>query len=273
MTDLFESPKRSILRAHHHILDLESQIRDFSNDNAWSYVVEKDSDGIHDVHKIKFARRLPDDLPSILFDAVNNLRASLDQCSYASALAAKSRSLRNVKFPFAKDQAHWGNAVNGLKDLHPDIRQLFLGANAYEGGNDALWALNEICNAKKHFALIPFNVGTARLMLEIEDPEGPLMSRTGKNFRVAGFYGRVGGLIGPASGTRWNAEKYELVLLRTDHKPKVRYDAKVAISVAIDGLKLLRGKPIVGILRQISNLVARIGQETEAECRRLGFIV
>jgi hypothetical protein len=102
MVDFFESPKRTILRAKHHILDLESQIAAFTNEKPWSYLVEDDSDGTHKLHKIRFARRLPDDLPSILFDAVNNLRAVLDQCAYASAIAAKSPSLKHIKFPSRK---------------------------------------------------------------------------------------------------------------------------------------------------------------------------
>ena len=272
MIDLFESPKRSILRAHHHIADLAAHVRAFEIEKAWSYVVDDDTDSFHKLHKIRFARRLPDDLPSILFDAVNNLRAALDQCAYASAIAAKGTSLKHVKFPFANDQAHWLNAVRGsCKDLPPEIRSLFERCNAYKGGNDALWALNEICNTKKHFALVPLSIGSAKLTLELEDPTGPTLSRTGKGVRVAGFYGTVGWRISPTSRL-WDARKNELLLLRTDPKPKIHYHADVAVSVAIEGIDILRSKPAVGVLEEMLKITAKIGAETEAECRRLGFI-
>jgi hypothetical protein len=174
--------------------------------------------------------------------------------------------------PFAKDKAHWGNAVRGgCSDLPSEIRSLFEKCNAYKGGNDTLWALNELCNAKKHFALVPFRIGSASLMLEVESETGPMLSRTGQNFKVAGYYGLVGGPISPTS-RQWCAEKNELLLLRTPPKNNVRYDANIAVSVAIEGVEILRGKPAIGVLYEMSQVVAKIGGATEAECRRSGII-
>jgi hypothetical protein len=52
----------------------------------------------------------------------------------------------------------------------------------------------------------------------------------------------------------------------------VRYDANIAVSVAIEGVEILRGKPAIGVLYEMSQVVAKIGGATEAECRRSGII-
>lgn len=277
MVDHFESAKRTVRRAKHHIDDLERQIIAFTDNNSWTYVVDLDADGFHQLHKIRFSRSLPDDLPSILFDAVSNLRASLDQCGYACVIAAKSKSLKHIAFPFAKDEAHWPAKVAGCcKDLPSEIIALFRRCNAYKGGNDVLWALNELCNTKKHLSLVPLAAARAILKI-IPTAEHELASKfatpeqIAKGASPAGFYGLAGGSVTPKN-TGWNPSKNELLLLRTDPKKNVNYDANVSLTVSIEGIDILRRKPAVSVLKQMLDAVAAVGEATEGECRRLGLI-
>ncbi|MCK1638939.1 hypothetical protein IVA95_15340 [Bradyrhizobium sp. 157] len=278
MVDHFESPKRTIQRAKHHIDDLERHVIAFTASNTWTHVVDLDADGFHHLHKIRWSRSLPDDLPSILFDAVNNLRSALDQCGYACAMAAKNKSTKHIKFPFAKDETHFLRALPGCcKDLPAEIIALFRSYNAYKGGNDVLWALNELCNTKKHFSLVPMTAGRAILRI-IPTAEHPLASKArptaehlAKGVSPAGFYGLVGGNVSPRD-PRWDASRNELLLLRTDPKKHVNHDANVSPTVSIEGIDFLRHKPAVGVLKQMLNAVAAVGEATESECRRLGLI-
>src|ERR1700730_12081805 len=75
-------------------------------------------------------------LPCVLFDAVNNLRAVLDQTGYSSAIASKRPSFKAVKFPFGPcEQDFLNNLAGGCKDLPPEIRALFKEFKAYKGEN------------------------------------------------------------------------------------------------------------------------------------------
>ena len=72
-------------RAKQQIDDLETQIHTFAKEKPWSHIVEKDADGVANLHKVKFTERLSEDLPHIVFEAANNLRAVLDQLGFAVA--------------------------------------------------------------------------------------------------------------------------------------------------------------------------------------------
>jgi len=157
MADLFASPKNMLRRAKYHINDLNTQISAFMHDKPWSHVIEKDVDGITDLHKVKFNKRLSDDLPGIVFDAANNLRPVLDQMAFAIAVVHTGKiNPTSAKFPFGPTESKMlNNANGGCKDLPPVIQALFEGFRPYKRGNDALWALNELANTPKHKILIP----------------------------------------------------------------------------------------------------------------------
>ena len=106
MADLFASPRLTILRAQHHIDDLNAKINQFVSIQPWSHRIENDSANPgHELHKIVFERRLPPDLPNIVFDVANNLRAVLDQLGYASAVASGKVDPKSTQFPFGDDAA------------------------------------------------------------------------------------------------------------------------------------------------------------------------
>jgi hypothetical protein len=222
MADLFYSPRLTLARAKHHIRDFNQIVNTFINDNPWTYLVDKDSNPGCDVHKIKFLRQLPEELPCILFDITNNLRAVLDQSGYASAIAARSPSLKAVKFPFGPTEEKWRNNLSGgCKDLPSVIRSLFEGFKAYEGGNWALWSLNEIANTKKHCALMPLRIGNAQASFPAEVPDGTII-------------GHVIGPDGVAKG--WDAEKREMKLVTVPTGLDPHITGNFTFSVAIQGI-------------------------------------
>ena len=255
MTDLFYSPRLTFARAQHHIKDFNRVVGDFVHRDTWAHVVDKDSQPGKEIHKIEFLRPTPDTLPCILFDAVNNLRAVLDQAGYAAAVAAGSPSLKAVKFPFGPTETDFrNNLAGGCKDLPPEIRALFERQNAYEGGNNALWAINEMANAKKHFALIRARIGN--VSAAVSHDAGPPPGMAGEFKKIS-----------PAVG--WDAEKNEMILIIADADADVR--GHFAFTVVIDSIKVLARKDARHALYEMSSIVQGILLATEAECRRLGF--
>lgn len=174
MADIFKSAKSVLRRADHHIMDLKSAIQTFTPDKPYTYRVDYDSQAGKYIHKAIFSEEFSDDISCIFFDAINNLRASLDQMTYI--IAMRVRPARNpddfAPFPFAKDAKHWPDKIKGLKnDIPSEICAIFEGFKPYKGGNDTLWSLNYIANVKKHAILIPSGFGG--VMVSVPKHESP----------------------------------------------------------------------------------------------------
>jgi hypothetical protein len=243
-------------RAKRHLADLEAQINAFSRDKPWNMVVEKDADGITNVIKIKFTERLSEDLPHIVFDCANNLRSALDQAAFAIATKHVGHSMaKSAKFPFGLSEGDMlNNLAGGCKDLPTEISDLFQGFKPYKGGNNALWAMNELCNAPKHKMLYPVVIGDGGVGL-------------GGNFAV----GASSLQIGPS---RWDSEKNEIAFARfPDGAIQGNPNFNLAFTVTLDDVdEVIRGQNPIQVLRAMTGEVERILVATERECRRIGLI-
>jgi hypothetical protein len=163
MTDLFSSSKLMMCRARHHIGDLANQINAFMDGKPWTHLVENNVDGTKNLHKIKFTKRLPEDTSCMVFDAANNIRSVLDQMAFA--IAVKHTGIikpKSAKFPFGPTEFDMlNNSKGACKDLPPEISSLFESFRPYKGGNNLLWALNELANTPKHETIVPVGIGGA----------------------------------------------------------------------------------------------------------------
>ena len=171
--DPFDSPCLTLERAKHHIRDLKQVIQAFKNEQPqpWSYEIDTDSQPPNTVYKIRFHKLPPSDATCILFDAVNNLRATLDQIGYSAAIASGKIKPERTKFLFGndvKDPSKWKST-----DLPAEIVDLFRSIEPYEGGNgQRLWAVNRLCNLKKHSQLVPTKITGAVARFAAWVPDG-----------------------------------------------------------------------------------------------------
>src|SRR4051812_38190248 len=158
MVDVFYSPRLTLCRAHHHIRDFESQINAFVYEKPWAVFVDNQR---HEL-RLQFSKDLPPNLPCIVFDVANNLRATLDQCGYAASLASGRTNPKRAYFPFGDDLPGLDNNIVCRKiceHVPPEIVTLFRSFKPYKGGDDTLWALNKLCNTQKHCMLAPTVIG------------------------------------------------------------------------------------------------------------------
>ena len=255
MADIFKSPKSMLSRAKRHLADLEAQIKAFMHDKPWNVVIEKDVDGTTNVLKIKFTKRLSEDLPHIIFDCANNLRSALDQAAFAIGIKHMGSQPKAAKFPFGPSERDMlNNLAGGCKDLPAEIRDLFKGFKPYKGGNNAIWALNELCNAPKHKTLYPVVIGSGGASL-------------GGNFAIGSGGIR---LQSPA----WDSEKNEVEFVRfPDGAIQGNPNFNFALTVAFDEVdEVIRSQNPIGALRAMTGEVERILVATERECRRIQLI-
>lgn len=252
MVDMFASAKSMLRWADKRIADLESEISAFMNEKPWSIVVEKDVDGVTDLHKIKFTKMLSDDIPHLVFDAANNLRPVLDQAAFAIAVQhTGNKSPKSAKFPFGPTEDDMLNNLRGAgKDLPSEIQDLFKGFKPYKGGNNALWALNELCNVPKHKMIIPVMMGGI---------SANFLGDSATKVRIPNF--------------AWDREKNEIIFLIGDPGYHARYQAQFTFTVALDNVeKIIRGQNPVSALRTMAAEVGHVLTAAETECRRIRLI-
>jgi hypothetical protein len=255
MANIFKSPRSMLSQAKRHLSKLETDINAFVRDKPWTTVIEKDVDGLTNLIKVKFTRQLSEELPHIVFDCANNLRPVLDQIAFGIGRKHTGADPKSAKFPFGPTETDMlNNLAGGCKDLPAEIRDLFAAFKPYKGGNNALWALNELCNAPKHKMIYPIGIGGVGLGL-------------GGNFVVG-----AGGIL---ILNTWDSDKNEIIYASfPDGAIQGNPNFHLAFSVALDEVdEIIRGQHPVKVLRSMTGEVERVLMATERECRRIGLII
>jgi hypothetical protein len=217
MANVFDSARLTFVRAKHHADDFKAVIDNFVNDKHWTYVVDRQTQPGQIIHKIAFTSPLPEILPCILFDAASNLRAVLDQTGYAAAIATGKAFPKKTSFPFGKDLTALNNNLDGrrsvCKDIPPEIVAGFRRFKPYKGGNDILWALNKLCNTKKHCSLVPLRIAN----------------------RSVSIFGKIPAERIP-NKLLWDGEKREVTLFTVLPIDDVKVTGHFSFSIAIGGV-------------------------------------
>lgn len=248
--DPFRSPKQKLARAQEHIRDFEAACKIFIEGNPYARSIEVDTDGVTKLHKIKLTQDIPDRLTDLAQDSIEALRHTLDQIGYACALLAGKANPRCAYFPFASSGGELAAVIRGrCKDIPSDIVSVFRSYQPYQGGNDELWAMSKIANAK-HTVLVP--VGHAS--------EGFRMKR--------GTIRGPGAIMCP----RWDSEKQEMVFAKSGPGGDIEYDVEFAFYIAFGNVPIFEGRPVLDVLKYLANVVDSIITATEAECRRIGLL-
>ncbi|CAH1077743.1 hypothetical protein [Candidatus Nitrotoga sp. 1052] len=249
--DPFSSSKRRISRAKSHINELKGKADQFLKDNPCSRVIERDSDGIHEVHKIKFSA-IPDIIEDIAIDALSSLRPALDHAAYVIAIATGTHTTKSAYFPISNSETELENVIaRNCKDIPVEIVSLFRTFKPYAGGNDLIWALNRANNSNKHRLLVPF----------FQFPRD-------MNLRVRGT-GGSGVHIPPLI---YDRAKNEIVFAVIATDTQLEYNLNGTYCIAFDGIAPIEGYSVTDVLNAMVREVERIVMATETEARRIGLV-
>lgn len=244
MSDIFHSSKSCINRAKYHLYDFNRQLNSFMNTNPCVSFIETDPNTAEEIHKIKLTKPLPTVLSNIAFDAAINLRCALDQCIFALSFGKGGRF---AAFPFASDASHFEDAVKGrCKHLPVEIANLIRTFKAYKGGNDLLFALNELANTSKHAIICPVGLTNSNITYEG-------MSNISITFPF------------------WDRTKNEMELFRMPKGNTTEININFSLTVEIGDIEFVEGKPAVAVLDQLIRVVEGIVMAIEAEAKRLGL--
>jgi hypothetical protein len=250
MPDPFESSRRKVARAKEHIADLEREWVTFLATGPCSPFVEPDpNEPKHQLHKLRFSKPLPDSFANLTKEAVQHLRGALDNVGYGLAVSAGKASPRHTAFPFAGSAVEFDNAIKGRsKDIPEEICAIFRAYRPYRGGNDFLWALNEVAITDKHKLL---------------------------NIAIASELGNVSGsgaLVRMHVNPVWDGIKQEIELLSSATGHAVKYHIEFTLFIAFDEIAVVGGEPVLEILRYFVKIVEEIFVSLETEARRIGLV-
>jgi hypothetical protein len=265
MTDFFHSARLTFERAQYHIHDFKAVVDNFVTNGPYAEIIDKESEPGKEIHKVGIFGEIPQTLPCILFDAANNLRAVLDQSGYAAATASGHTNATKCNFPFGDTLVEIMSHINGRgagKHLPSEILDLFLSFKPYKGPDDSqpsfLWALNKLCNTKKHRALIPLAIAEPHVNFFAEVPDGTSIGR---------------GVKPDGTFSGWDPEKREMTLVTVPAGLNPHIRGHITFEIAIDGPEpSLSQMPAVRVIENMSSIVQGILMATETECRRLGFV-
>jgi hypothetical protein len=214
--------------------------------NPYAQVVEHDLNTNENIYKITLVKPMPVALSGIMFDAVNNLRAGLDQAIFAIAGSNKLRS-----FPFADTSTDFENAVKGrCKDLPDEIVDLVRTFKPYKGGNDLLWALNKRCNSNKHAIDTTVAIARGDATQSIVEFRGP----------------------GSLSRSVWDRAKNEMEIARLKPGGTFQMNFQVDGFIAIRDVEIVDGEPAPALLNEFIRIVEGIVMAIEAESKRIGLL-
>lgn len=195
----------------------------------------------------------PFQLTDLAYEAIEAIRASLDHATYAVAIACGSKRPDLIHFPIADTPAYLENEMKGrLKNFPPDILALFRGFQPYQGGNQLIWALNQVRRQATHRLIIP--VGTIN---------GPSLIRSMKI---------TSPLPLDVPPLRWNGEKDEIVFAVTGPGSDLQYNVEFTLFVTFGAVEGVADEPLIETLTDMTAEAERIVLAIEAEARRIGLI-
>jgi hypothetical protein len=251
MSDPFASPKRRLARARNHIDNVEMGIRVFLETQPYERTVERNTQRFEE-HKIRLTKPIPDDVTDLAYEALEAMRSSLDQATYAVAVACNSKRPDRIHFPVADAAADFENNVRGwLTDFPTDMLALFRSFKAHQAGNELIWALNRIRRQGMHRLIVPVVTATEAFAhsVTINSPH-----------------------FVELPPLKWDSEKNEVIFARTNPGSDLNYKLDFMFFIIFGEVEGVAGEPIIETLREIAAEVERIVLAIETEARRLNLI-
>jgi hypothetical protein len=146
-------------RAKKHILDLEAEWHSFLDGNPYGIEIKDDVNTGDRVYYLVRDSSIPQNIPLIIGDAIQNLRSALDHLAYHFALIGPKGAvaMSRVYFPIVKSATEYrsGKASGKMDFFRKDAVDYIDAIEPYGGGKgQVLWILHTLNNIDKHRLLV-----------------------------------------------------------------------------------------------------------------------
>jgi hypothetical protein len=246
-----------IKRAKEHVADLERQLRAFLDSGPYKVGAKHDPQTRKLIYYVASTEPIPDCLPLVAGDAIQNLMSALDHLAYQIVCNDTGDNPPNpnwIYFPIAEDAAKYkANKHGKMKGAHQETFDAVDALKPYKGGNDLLWALYRLNNIEKHRLLLTVGSQAAGINL------GQLMAgHLGGTFpaeAIAAFES-MNIFLNPADKGFPLRAGFELYIGAVDEKPNPKQQFRFDVALSEPGI--MDGKPLLATVNQFMALVEGI---------------
>lgn len=229
-----KAARSKIERARKHIADLDAERIAFLGSDPYAGIARFNSEDNQTIFVLESVPEIPDSIPTILGDAVHNLRVALDYLASELVRTAGLES-KGVYFPIAENAEKYAAESGGKTKGMPEAAKSKIDAlQPYGGGNEGLWVLHKLDIIDKHRLLpaVGMKIGSFQVNLSLTPTE--------YNFAMPSILEK-GDIIGWVAGNR-EADK----------------QMSVTADLTFGEPESLEGRPMIETLNQLVGMVEAI---------------
>jgi hypothetical protein len=259
-TPSFEERLRHIAlklsRAKEHLAQLKQVLAAFIASAPYQIQARRDPATRKPTYFVAAAKPIPDSIPLIAGDAIQNLMSALDHLAYQ--LVCKDASDRPpnprwIYFPIADDEPTYEAKKRGkMLGAGDDTFKAVDALKPFKGGNDLLWSLYRLNNVEKHRLL--FTVGAQAAGIHL----GQLLSMHASGFSAEAIKDMesLNHFLLPADTGFPIKEGFELYIGGPDEEvnPKLQFKFVVVLNEA----GIAEGQPLLETVQALTNEVERV---------------
>jgi hypothetical protein len=248
----FLSSRLKIERAKCHISELNSEIAEFLSRDPYRIIIEDGPDSGQCSWTIRVREEVPIHFPTILGDAVHNLRTALDILA-CDLVRLNEQSPKDVYFPFCLKRDDFEGAIRKrhIDRAAPEVLNIIRRLEPYEdGAGYMLRAIHDLDIIDKHQLLIPVvhcvNIPYTSFSSHFSDDQIFLKLRS----------------------THFDRVKDGTVLCYTPITDEINVgqNLKFTFEITFGDGQSLEGQPIIPQLYEVTSFIARIIENFEALC-------
>lgn len=242
-------------RAKRHVAEFERELRAFFDTNPYKVGAKRDPQTRKWVYYVAGADPIPECLPLIAGDAIQNLMTALDHLAYqivCSDTGDRPPKPRRIYFPIANDASEYEARKRGKMD--GALQETFDAIDAlkpYKGGNDLLWVLYRLNVIEKHRLLLTIGAQAAGVNFAQYMARSPALPREAvSRFESMSFFLKSTDRGFPLK------EGFELFIGTADDEPNPKQQFRFDVAFGEPGI--IEGEPVLEAIRQLTALVEGI---------------
>ncbi len=242
-----------VKRAHEHISALEQQLCTFLESRPYKVAARRDPE-TRKLYYVESAEPIPECLPLIAGDAIQNLMSALDHLAYQLVCSDTGDSPPNpraIYFPIAHDADKYeANKCRGMEGARQQTLDAVDALKPYKGGNDRLWTLHQLNNIEKHRLLL--TVGSQATGMNVGQLMASHFSSVFSAEAVATIESMNLFLVPDDKGFPLKPG-FELYIGDVDEKPNPKQQFQFTVALSEPGV--INGEPVLETIKQFAKLV------------------
>jgi len=246
-----------IKRAKEHVADLERQLRAFLDTGPYKVGAKHDPQTRKLIYYVASTEPIPDCLPLVAGDAIQNLMSALDHLAYqivCNDTGDNPPNPRGIYFPIADDAAKYeAGKRRRMEGAHQETFDAIDALKPYKGENDRLWALYRLNNIEKHRLLL--TVGSQAAGINFGQLMASHFSGTFPGEAVA-LFESMNVFLNPADKGFPLKAGFKLYIGAVDEKPNPKQQFRFDVALSEPGI--IDGEPLLETVNQFTALVEGI---------------